>query len=52
MKNLAQLKMDCLNTRALSEAYPDNKAYQIAYEQAQRKVQAREREVFCSVKEQ
>jgi hypothetical protein len=52
MKNLSQLKADCVSMRGLAYAYPDNKAYQIAYEFAQRKVQAKEREIFCSVKEQ
>ena len=48
MKNLANLKADCLNVRMLAENYPDNQQYQIDYEKAQRAVEAKEREVFCS----
>lgn len=50
MKTLSNLKADCLNVRMLAENYPDNKTYQIAYEKAQRAVQAKEREVFCKIK--
>jgi hypothetical protein len=50
-KALDQLKADCVFMRNLSEAYPHRQEYERAYEFAQRKVQAREREIFCSVKE-
>ncbi len=51
MKNLAQLKADCLLARRLSEFYPDNKTYDREYEKAQRLVSAKERETFCDIKE-
>jgi len=51
MKNLSNLKADCLLARRLSEFYPNNKMYDREYELAQREVSAREREAFCDIKE-
>jgi hypothetical protein len=52
MKTLSRLKSICITTRTLSEKEPDSKPLQRAYELAQRAVDAKEREVFCSIKEQ
>ena len=50
MKTLAGLKADCVFARRRAEANP-SKHLERKYDIAQRAVQAREREVFCEIKE-
>jgi hypothetical protein len=51
MKNLAQLKADHITIQGLVRDYPKNKAYAHEAERCRREVEAREREIFCDVKE-
>ena len=51
MKTLAELKAECLDRRKVTEKWPNIGIFHIDYELAQRAVQAREREVFCEIKE-
>jgi hypothetical protein len=51
MSHLADLKSHCMITRNLSLSYPNNKEHKRRYKLAQRAVQAKEREVFCSIEE-
>jgi hypothetical protein len=46
--NLITLKSKCINARRLTEKHPDSRPLQILYERAQRRVEAKEREVFCT----
>ncbi len=52
MNKLSSLKSERLNIASLSKANPSNKTYQIASEKARRAVTAKERELFCDIKEQ
>jgi hypothetical protein len=51
MSNLANLKSACVSARSRADKYPDSQPLQRAYELAQRKVMAAERQLFCEVKE-
>jgi hypothetical protein len=50
-RTLANLKADCVLIRGLTEAYPNNRHFANAYEFIQRKIETREREVFCDIQE-
>ncbi len=51
MKNLANLNTDRMLNRNLAKAYPGNQKYQRDAEKAKRAVAAKEREMFCDIKE-